>query len=138
MLGHTVDFDSEIVVTDAKERHKSKSKYNADMTEFFIEANRVLMEDGYIALYFNARDKESWKYLQCIEEISSTLKFIGCFPMTYSATSVVQDNRKGAMKKDYIILYQKQKAKVIILYQAFKCLPAWSSQFPNEYVTRTE
>ena len=133
LLGYEVDFNREIVVTDAKERHKSKSKYNADMTEFFMEANKVLVQDGYIALYFNARDKESWQYLRCIERRFASLKFIGCFPMMYSATSVVQDNRKGAMKNDYIILYQKQKANGYYpLPEAFSILPAWSSQFPCE------
>ncbi len=134
LLGHTVDFESEIVVTNAKERHKSKSIYNADMAEFFVEASRVLEQDGYIALYFNARDKESWQCLECIEEASVSVKFIGCFPMAYSATSVVQDNRKGAMKKDYIIMYQKQKANGSYpLSSTFTSLPDWSSQLPHKH-----
>lgn len=131
LLGYTVDFEREIIVSNAKERRKSKVNYNSEMTEFFLETYRVLKPNGYIALYFNARDDESWQYLKSIEKTSDTLKFIGCVPMTYSATSVVQDNRKGAMKNDYIIIYQKRQANAgYALSSAFINLPGWSSQFP--------
>jgi len=131
LLGYTVDFEREIVVSNAKERQKSKNNYNSEMTEFFTEASNVLKPNGYIALYFNARDEESWQYLKSIEKTSDALKFIGCFPMAYSATSVVQDNRKGAMKSDYIIIYQKRQANAgYPLSSAFINLPGWSSQFP--------
>jgi hypothetical protein len=88
-----------------------------------------------MALYFNARDPESWAYLKCIENISECLKFIGGFPMIYSATSVVQDNRQGAMKSDYIIIYQKQQANgEYPLSSAFTNLPNWSAQFPQPVI----
>ena len=102
------------------------------MTEFFMETSRVLKPHGYIALYFNARDEESWQYLKRIEKTSDSLKFVGCFPMTYSATSVVQDTRKGAMKNDYVIVYQKQQTNSRYqLPMAFASIPGWSSQFPG-------
>lgn len=133
LLGYTPDFEREIVVSNAKERQKSKPVYNAEMTEFFIEADRVLKPGCCIALYFNARDEESWQYLKCIEDTSESLKFVGCFPMIYSAASVVQDNRKGSMKKDYIIICQKQKAgRKYPLPDGFENLPGWSPQFPQK------
>lgn len=131
LLGYPVDFEKEIVVSNAKERRKSKVNYNSEMIEFFLETSRVLKPNGYIALYFNARDKESWQYLKNIEKISDTLTFVGCVPMGYSANSVVQDNRKGAMKNDYIIIYQKRDPNVRhTSLSAFVNLPGWSSQFP--------
>lgn len=133
LLGYTVDFEREIVVSNAKERQKSKSNYNSDMTEFFMETSRVLKPHGYIALYFNARDEESWQYLKCIGKTSDSLKFVGCFPMAYSATSVVQDNRKGAMKNDYVIIIQKQRTDYNYqLPRSFASIPGWSSQFPEK------
>ena len=133
LLGYTVDFEREIVVSNAKERQKSKNNYNSEMIEFFMETSRVLKPNGHIALYFNARDEESWQYLKCIEKTSDSLKFIGCFPMVYSATSVVQDNRKGAMKNDYVIVYQKWIANgEHQLSSAFTSIPGWSSQFPKK------
>jgi adenine-specific DNA methylase len=111
---YNVDFEKEIVVSNAKERQKSKNIYNLEMTDFFLETARVLKQDVHIALYFNARDEESWQYLKCIENTSDSLKFIGCFPMVYSATSVVQDNRKGSMKSDYVIVYRKNKNLIFL------------------------
>lgn len=139
LLGYTVDFESEIVVSNAKERNKSKNKYNLEMTDFFLEISRVLKQGGFIALYFNARDDESWQYLKSIENISGILTFIGCFPMSYSATSVVQDNRKGAMKSDYIIMFQKGKSNSgNQLSGALKNLPGWSSHFPENKESTSE
>ncbi len=133
ILGYNVDFSGEIVVSNAKERQKTKDIYNSEMTEFFLETARVLKQDGYIALYFNARDEESWRYLKCIENISGTLKFVGCFPMVYSATSVVQDNRKGAMKSDYVIVYRKSnKTNECIIPDFLTRIANWSTTFPEK------
>jgi len=132
ILGFDVDFEREIVVSNAKERKKSKSIYNTEMTEFFNETARVLKTDGYIALYFNARDEESWQYLKCIEQTLGTLKFVGCFPMVYSATSVVQDNRKGAMKNDFVIVYRKGKdSNGFKLPNSLTKISGWSDSFPE-------
>jgi tRNA G10 N-methylase Trm11 len=133
ILGFNVDFDREIVVSNAKERNKSKGVYNLEMTEFFNETSRVLKTGGFIALYFNARDEESWQYLKCVEETSRVLKFIGSFPMVYSATSVVQDNREGALKQDYVLVYQKQVGTGNYpLFDTFSRIPNWSSHFPDK------
>lgn len=133
LLGHRSDFENEIVVSNAKERRKSKAVYNRDMTEFFLKTVRVLKDGGYVALFFNARDKESWEYLRCIEQTSSSIKFIGSFPMSYSATSVVQDNRKGAMKSDFVLIYRKDDARSSHVFpEKISAIPGWSTQFPTK------
>jgi adenine-specific DNA methylase len=132
ILGQNSDFENEIVVSNAKERGKTKSVYNRNMTEFIQQAIRVLKDDGYIALFFNARDEESWEYLKCIEKTSKALKFMGCFPMVYSATSVVQDNRKGAMKSDYILMYRKNGTGCSRPFPPhITNITGWSNQFPE-------
>jgi len=100
-------FEREIVVSNARERNKGKRAYNIEMQEFFSCAQKVLCDGGIIALMFNAHDSESWAYLRTIEDKFDALKFRGCFPMAYSASSVVQDNRKGSMKYDYVLIFQK-------------------------------
>jgi hypothetical protein len=133
ILGHNSDFGNEIVVSNAKEREKSKSVYNQNMTEFFLQTIRILKDEGYIALFFNARDEESWDYLRCIEGTSKELKFMGCFPMAYSATSVVQDNRKGAMKSDYVLIYRKNGTLSSRPFPVeITTIPGWSNQFPEK------
>jgi len=132
ILGYNSDFENEIVVSNARERGKSKSVYNQNMTEFFLQAIRVLKDEGYVALFFNARDEESWEYLKGIEKASAALKFMGCFPMAYSATSVVQDNREGAIKSDYVLIYRKNGTRFSRPFPAeISTIPGWSNHFPE-------
>ena len=56
--------------------------------------------------------------------------FKGCFNMSYSANSVVQDNRKGGMKHDYVILFEK-KGDTANSWEEITKLPGWSVDFPK-------
>ncbi|MDR3046638.1 MAG: DNA adenine methylase [Bacteroidales bacterium] len=123
ILNKNVSFEKEIIVSNAKERNKKKDNYINDMEKFIGEVNRILKTDGIFLLYFNARDKESWKFMKIIEK-ASDLEFCGAFPLEYSATSVVQDNRKGGMKNDYILLMKHKKSKVLNESE-FSFIPGW-------------
>jgi adenine-specific DNA methylase len=103
ILNKDVHFNDEIIVSNAKERNKNKKNYNEDMKSLIKESSRILTDDGLFLLYYNARDKQSWKFME-IFETTSDLHFVGAFPMEYSANSVVQDNRKGGMKTDYVLV----------------------------------
>jgi adenine-specific DNA methylase len=63
---------------------KIKKKYSEDMSKILIESNRILHEDGFLLMYFNARDKQSWDFFTVIKS-NTNLKFVGAFPMEYSA-----------------------------------------------------
>lgn len=128
ILNKESNFSQEIIVSNAKKRCKNKNNYTEDMSNLLIEANRVLREDGYLLLYFNARDKQSWSFFDVISN-KTDLIFIGAFPMEYSATSVVQDNRKGAMKTDYILIF-KHKNETTDL-PALQKIPGWTQEIPN-------
>jgi hypothetical protein len=129
IMGHAVDFEREIVVSNAQGRYKTKERYNAEMTAFFASATRVLKAGGYMAILFNARDELSWTYLRNVDNI---LVYKGCFPMRYSATSVIQDNRKGGMKHDYVLIYQKSPEDNVTSkeIETLQALPGWSNSFP--------
>lgn len=132
LLRHDVDFTQEIVVSNARDREKGKEQYSQDMTILFQEAVRLLRNGGYIAILFNARDAESWKYLEPIESLSDILVYRGCFPMNYSAGSVVQDNRIGSLKSDFVLIYQKVVGKGECkdrLYPISR-LPGWTTTLP--------
>jgi len=107
ILNEEVLFKDEIVVSNARERRKGKDIYTKEMEEFFIDAIKVLKNGGIMAIIFNASDSESWEYLKRLHSKSDCIKFRGCFPMTYSARSVIQDSRNGAMKYDYVLIYEK-------------------------------
>lgn len=108
ILGQQASFDSEIVVSNARERGKTKNLYTKEMEEFFVDAAGVLCDGGVMAILFNASDEESWEYIRTLNQKSSSIRFKGCFPMSYSAGSVVQDNRRGALKYDYVLIYEKR------------------------------
>lgn len=122
-------FEKEIIVSNAKERGKNKSEYIEKMKLFIDESNRILTEDGMLLIYFNARDKQSWKFLEILE-INAGLQLIGTFPMQYSATSVVQDNRKGGMKTDYVLVFKKRGYSIDFKYELDK-IPGWSASLPQ-------
>jgi DNA modification methylase len=128
ILGKKPDFEKEIVFSNAKERNKTKEKYIKDMTVLLEESNRILSNDGILLLYFNARDKESWKFMSIIKK-STNLEFVGMFPMEYSANSVVQDNRKGGMKQDFLIIIQNKNSKLFDQF-SYNLIPGWVTELP--------
>lgn len=107
ILKEKPDFKSEIVVSNAKERNKTKQRYAEDIFLFLKAANRVLVEGGVLALMFNARDKESWAFYEQAQTHIPDLTYKGYFPVKYSANSVVQDNRSGSLK-DYVLIFSKK------------------------------
>ena len=48
--------------------------------------------------------------------------------MNYSANSIVQDNRKGSMKSDYVLIYSKSKESKIT---NIKNIKGFSNSLPN-------
>jgi len=130
ILGYQVDFDNEIVVSNARGRHKGKDSYNQDMYNLLVKLECKMCAGGIIALIFNARDADSWRYIKEFSDTSSTMSFRGCFDIAYSANSVVQDNRKGGMKHDYVILFEKRGATGDS-WQKITSIPGWSDSFPE-------
>jgi hypothetical protein len=127
ILNKEVLFDNEIIVSNAKERNKNKEYYFQDMSSFIKECNRILKKDGIFILYFNARDKESWKFMKILND-STDLEFLGAFPMEYSAISVVQENRNGGLKQDYVLV-MKHKNSTILSTDCYN-IPGWISTLP--------
>ncbi len=130
LLGKEPCLEREIVVSNARNRNKTKALYSADMEAVFEQVARVLKPGKYLAVLFNARDTESWNALSAKVSLSQNLCYRGCFPLNYSANSVVQDNRNGSLKTDFVLLYQKGGADTAALPLALQQLPEWSERFP--------
>ena len=119
------NFQSEIVVSNAKNRQKNIHSFFSDMNVFMKECARVLDErKGILALMFNAKDSEAWKFL--LQE--TNLNYQGCFPQKYSAGSIVQDNRTGAMKEDYVLIFSKASH---FDNTVFSDISGWTTCFPS-------
>lgn len=128
LLNKNVNFDKEIIVSNAKERDKKINGYIDKMKSFVNESSRVLTDDGILLIYFNARNKQSWKFLEVLKT-SNNLELIGTFPMEYSANSVVQDNRKNGMKTDYVIVLKKTGYSINTKHELNQ-IPGWSVSIP--------
>lgn len=133
ILGYQADYNNELVVSNAKERGKTIEKYNNKLSRILSESIRVLVDNGILAVMFNARTKDHWDSLHTLDE-NKEVVYVGCYPMEYSAGSVVQDNRIGGLKSDYVLIYIKnahQKARQQIINQ-FSEIPGWLSEYPNK------
>lgn len=122
-----VDFDGEIVISNASEREKKPALYASDMDGFMNTASRLLKPTGYLCVLYNCRENGEWDFLRN----PPGLRFIGRFDLRYSAGSIVQDNRKGALKTDFALIYSPlQNTKPP---EELKCLSGWSAEFPQSH-----
>ena len=132
LLNKEVNYTHEIVVSNARTRNKTKSVYSDQMGVLLGEMVRVLKPGKILAILFNARDKASWNFLSNNQH-KSKLIYKGCLPLAYSANSVVQDNRKGGLKMDYILFYQKHchSSDAKDLLAPLVDQVGWSFDFPS-------
>lgn len=141
ILGVSSDFDQEIVISNAKERDKTSSAYAEAIAEFLTHVPRVLRPDGLLALLYNARQADEWRAFQplCTSPSSGNqgLSYLGYFPCNYSAGSVVQDNRKGSLKSDMVLVFAKPESAASNGHFAdiLSRIPSWSSHLPQPLKT---
>jgi len=101
-----LDFDKEIVVSDAKVRKKGIKDYIELLYKSFKEMHRVLKTGKFISVVFNNLDDETWlSFLDIL--MSSGFEIVEVSPMYYSAGSVVQDTRKGGLMSDFVFTCRK-------------------------------
>jgi hypothetical protein len=135
ILGYTVDFQREIVVSNARERCKGLKEYNRAMRKFIDLAGRVLKEGHFMIILFNARDSLSWEYLSAFRQESAEglLEYKGHFPLSYSAGSVVQDTRNGSLKNDLTLVFQKRGVGTSGMdrVRKLRCIEGWSETLPT-------
>ena len=133
IIGLESNYEDELVVSNAKERGKDISAYNRKLASIFHECSRVLEKDGVLAIMFNARSTDYWDNL-CELEISSDLVYLGCYPVAYSAGSILQDNRRGGLKTDFVLLYGKSmnKEDQVPIIDAFRSTNGWTTQHPKK------
>jgi len=102
-----ISWDDEVVISEAKSREKNIRDYRRRIMLALREIWRVLKPEKYISIAFNSLDDETWLSLlnSCLQ---TGFRLIEIKPLAYSASSVVQDNRKNALKTDFVITCQKQ------------------------------
>jgi hypothetical protein len=99
------------------------------MRQFLAVAGRKLKESGHLVLFFNASTEASWEFFDVFDKTANAagLAFKGCFPLVYSAGSVVQDNRTGALQTDFGLVFSHSTSTNDRLLD----IPNWSSTMPQ-------
>jgi DNA modification methylase len=106
-LKKTADFENEIIISEAKERHKDINDYNKLLNCVFEEIYRILKPQKYFSLMFNSLDDKTW--INLISKLHSLdFELVKIETLEYSANSVVQDSRKNGLKTDFIITLIKK------------------------------
>lgn len=108
-LDGQMNWDNEIIISEAKERkEKNTDNYHKLLGEAFGEIQRVLKPDRFFSFAFNCLSDRTWLdtlnlFVQYGFEIHDIM------PLEYSATSVIQDNRKNALKTDFVLTFKNTK-----------------------------
>lgn len=136
LIGRSPSFAKEIVISNAKVRGKSNEVYSKALDAVLAESARVLKPNGFLLVMFNARDDRHWAALHAVSEGATAMRYLGCIPLYYSAQSVVQDNREGSLKHDYVVVYQKGKHGREP--EAISGIEGWSRDMPNTSGSKPE
>ena len=102
-----IDWRNEIVISGAKARKKDSRDYRDRVSAAIREIWRVLKPEKCMSIAFNSLDDKTWLTLlnSCMQ---AGFHLLEIQPLNYSATSVVQDNRKNALKTDFVLTFRKQ------------------------------
>ena len=88
-LDEEIEWDNEIVVTEAKNRKKKNSdNYNLLLDKAFGEIYRVLKPNRYFSLAFNCLDDNIWIDILNLS-VHHGFEIRDIVPLEYSATSVI-------------------------------------------------
>jgi len=133
IIGLESKYEDELVVSNAKERGKDIRAYKKKLVSIFNECSRILEKNGILAFMFNMRSTHYWDSLRELET-TSDLVYLGCYHVAYSAGSILQDNRKGGLKTDFVLLYGKLMSKEdrTRIVDTFKITSGWTTKHPKE------
>ncbi len=126
VLEKSADYGNEWVISDAPARKKNSEDFFNKLRNFMNECARILKDNGKLVLMYNTTDPTFWELIQRLDKSEeNTLSYIGKFYAEYSARSVVQDCRKGALKHDWCLVFVKNPSTNI----SGLGLPGWSSEW---------
>lgn len=110
-LENRIDWESEIIVSEASSRSKKDtSDYFALLGGTFDEIRRCLKKDHKLSIVFNSLDDDTWSQLINIL-IERGFELNEVAPLSYSASSVVQDNRANALKNDLVLTFSNTRKR---------------------------
>jgi len=105
-LKNKVNYKDEIIISSAKGRNKDSNNYNKLLGKTMKEIVRVLKPNRYVTLMFNTHDSKTWSDF-ITNYKNAGLKIEDFEIMNYSRNSVVQENKNGGLKHDFLLTFKK-------------------------------
>lgn len=128
-LGYKSSFKEEFIYSNSTKRSKSLEEYKSKFKEIFEQIGRVLKVGGVFILIFNTTDDSVWDFIESsIKDNAYGLIYEGRFSADYSANSVVQDNRDGALTNDWCLVISKNKSTNFKKFNSLN-LPSWTKEW---------
>lgn len=112
-LGHKVDYDNEIVVSNSRERSKNIENYRDLMHKAFHECYRVLKNGKWLSLTFHNRDMEVWDAIVGAAS-DAGFELINCLYQVPAVVSAkAQLSRSGSTTGDIILNFRKPEQNAV-------------------------
>lgn len=112
-LGHQVDYDNEIVVSNSGERSKNIENYRDLMHEALHECYRVLKHGKWLSLTFHNRDMEVWDAIVGAAS-DAGFELINCLYQVPAVVSAkAQLSRSGSTTGDIILNFRKPEQNAV-------------------------
>ena len=109
-LGHSVDYENEVVISDSKNREKRAVNFTTEISHCIHEIYRVLKIDSYFSITFHSISGSEWYALTkaCLEAGFSLDDIQWLTQKTFAPRQL---NRKKTVKGDVLITFRKRSKK---------------------------
>lgn len=100
-------------MSNAPSRNKDEGEYFTRLRSALSQMHRVLKPNSKLTFAFNSLDNETWLHLtRLFSELG--FAFTQADTISYSAGSIVQDNRQKGLTNDLLITWEKTDAKLSV------------------------
>ena len=114
-LENEIDYDSEIVITNAKNRKKDYNDYLNLMNEAFKNISRILKKDSYMFLYFHDSSLTVWNDLIKIFDRNDLIFKTSIHISKKQKTLKKILDPKKTMNGETLLVFKKEKFKPVQL-----------------------
>jgi len=105
-LNFDIDYENEIIISDAKFRNKNNTRFNKELWQAFSEFNRVLKKDWQLILTYNSINEDSLNTLDIL--LNEAGFFISEVKnVTQKTATPRQINRINTVKWDLLLICKK-------------------------------
>ncbi|RFD19700.1 hypothetical protein DY926_10020 [Komagataeibacter melaceti] len=123
MLGLDVAMAREIVVSNARGRDKGTAAYDRALSGIMVGCASRVRPGGFVVSVFNSARRGDWSGLAATGR-QPGMVLLGCMPLAYSAGSLAQDLRPGALRGDHVVVHARLPVDPA-RHAALRALPGW-------------